>query len=364
MPPSQIGGKPFNHYVYNDTTKKWNAVAFGQATMSESIPVVLASDHSSIPITATITGTPNVNVAQYGGVAVGADNAIHIQPGTGATFPISAVSLPLPAGAATASNQQTDALTDTELRAAPVPVSGPLTDAQLRATDVPVDTGLTQPTTPSDTQPVSGTVTANLGTIADVATQTTLALIKAKTDNLDTALSGIKTGTDKIIDAPATEAKQDTGNTSLAAINTALQSGGISQTQFAAMVTALQTIDDIVGAIKGPGSPTIDSFTSDDVNLAANTANQSVIAAPGASKQIWVYGLTGTADVAGSISIQDEDDTALSGVMPVSATGGFVMNPSGNFAMPWIKVATNKALEIDTVTCAFDGIIIYAIVSV
>jgi len=32
--------------------------------------------------------------------------------------------------------------------------------------------------------PVSGTVTANLGTIADVATQTTLALIKAKTDNI------------------------------------------------------------------------------------------------------------------------------------------------------------------------------------
>lgn len=33
---------------------------------------------------------------------------------------------------------QTDALTDTELRAAPVPVSGPLTDAQLRASSVPV----------------------------------------------------------------------------------------------------------------------------------------------------------------------------------------------------------------------------------
>lgn len=44
--------------------------------------------------------------------------------------------------------------------------------------------------------------------LTDVATQTTLALIKAKTDNLDTALSGIKTGTDKIISAPATAAKQ------------------------------------------------------------------------------------------------------------------------------------------------------------
>lgn len=117
-------------------------------------------------------------------------------------------------------------------------------------------------------------------------------------------------------------------------------------------------------SIQGPGNPSIDSYNSDDVNLAANTANQAVIAAPGANKQIWVYGLFGTVDVAGSISIQDEDDTALSGVMPVGITGGFVMNPSGNFAMPWIKVATNKALEIDTVTCTFDGIITYAIVSV
>lgn len=126
------------------------------------------------------------------------------------------------------------------------------------------------------------------------------------------------------------------------------------------------SVDATPRSLSGPGQPgtAIDSYTSDDVNLAANTANQSIIAAPGASKQIWIYGLIGTADVAGSISIQDEDDTALSGVMPVSATGGFVMNPSGNFSMPWIKVATNKAVEIDTVTCTFDGIVIYAIVSV
>ena len=52
----------------------------------------------------------------------------------------------LPAGLATSANQQTDALTDVELRAVPVPVSGtvntglsqPLTDTQLRATPVPI----------------------------------------------------------------------------------------------------------------------------------------------------------------------------------------------------------------------------------
>ncbi len=84
-----------------------------------------------------------------------------------ATQPVSAASLPLPSGAATAANQQTDALTDTQLRATPVPVSGtvtantgltqPLTDTQLRATPVPVSGTFYQAT-----QPVSGTVTANL----------------------------------------------------------------------------------------------------------------------------------------------------------------------------------------------------------
>jgi hypothetical protein len=51
----------------------------------------------------------------------------------------------------------------------------------------------------------------NLATIAakDFATQTTLALIKAKTDNIDVASSTL-----------ATSAKQDTGNTSLASIDT------------------------------------------------------------------------------------------------------------------------------------------------
>ena len=46
------------------------------------------------------------------------------------TQPVSAASLPLPTGAATAANQQTDALTDTQLRATPVPVSGTVAATQ------------------------------------------------------------------------------------------------------------------------------------------------------------------------------------------------------------------------------------------
>lgn len=117
-------------------------------------------------------------------------------------------------------------------------------------------------------------------------------------------------------------------------------------------------------ATDGPGEPTIDSYTSAAISAAANTANQSLIAAPGANKQIWVYGFSATTTLAGSMSLQDEDDTALSGVMPFGATGGISIPPSGNFSMPLFKVATNKALEIDTVTADAKGIIQYAIVSV
>ena len=106
-------------------------------------------------------------------------------------------------------------------------------------------------------------------------------------------------------------------------------------------------------------------FKSSRIDLAANTANQVLVAAPGAGKQIWVFGIFMMADTAaGTVTLQDEDDTALSGTMAVGDEDGWVLPMSGNFAMPWIKVATNKALEADTGACTVDGIITYAVVSV
>ena len=118
-------------------------------------------------------------------------------------------------------------------------------------------------------------------------------------------------------------------------------------------------------SINGPGSPTVDSYASAVLDLAASTANQVLVAAPGASKQIWVYGMLAVGDTAdGTLTLQDEDDTALSGTICVNDGQGFRVNASGNFAMPWIKVATNKALEADTGACTVDGTLEYAIVSV
>lgn len=95
---------------------------------------------------------------------------------------------------------QTDALTNAELRADAVPVSGPLTDEQLRATPVPV----------------TGSVTA-------VVDESTLA--KESGGNLDAIkadLDAIKTDTDKIPASPATAGNQTTANTSLGDIDTNL----------------------------------------------------------------------------------------------------------------------------------------------
>lgn len=120
-------------------------------------------------------------------------------------------------------------------------------------------------------------------------------------------------------------------------------------------------------SLSGPGQPgtAVDSYSHVAISASANTANQSLVAAPGANKQIWVYGISyvvGTG--AGSVSFQDEDDTAVSGIMAHALNSGMAIPPSGNFSMPIWKVATNKALEVDTVTCDIKGWISYAIVSV
>lgn len=80
-------------------------------------------------------------------------------------------------------------LTDVQLRAAAVPVSGPATDTQLRASPLPVSAAAL-PLPAGAAQETGGNLDAILAKIiATPSTEATLALIKAKTDNLDVALS-------------------------------------------------------------------------------------------------------------------------------------------------------------------------------
>ena len=158
------------------------------------------------------------------------------------TVAVSATSLPLPTGAATAANQQTNAITDLQIRATPLPISGTvstggLTDTQIRATALPI----------------SGIVTANIGTTNGLALDTsvntllkpasTLAAVtsitNAVTIKADTALNqtnALKTdgsATTQPISATtlplpsgaSTATLQGTGNTSLGSIDTKLPTG-------------------------------------------------------------------------------------------------------------------------------------------
>lgn len=116
----------------------------------------------------------------------------------------------------------------------------------------------------------------------------------------------------------------------------------------------------------GDGDPAVKSFASADVDLAANTADQELVAAPGAGKEIWVYGLFLRANGATVLTLQDEDGTAVTGDIDLIDGGVIDLQLSGNFAMPWFRVPTNKALEADLVgaTTTVDGVITYAIVDV
>jgi len=176
-------------------------------------------------------------------------------------------------------------------------------------------------------------------------------------------IAGAAGSTYDVSDRPA----RDIGKVDIAAFDVALPAGtnllgtvGVDQT------TPGTTNRVAVGsALSGPGDPTIDSYTTVKIDLAASTANQVLVAAPGAGKAIWVYGLFMMADTAaGTVVLQDEDDTALTGTMAVSDEGGWVLAPSGNFAMPWLKCTTAKALEADTGACTIDGLLCYAVVTV
>lgn len=108
-----------------------------------------------------------------------------------------AVSGTVTANAGTGTFAVSGPITDTQIRATPLPVSGTVT-ANVGTGTQPVSGTFWQSTQPVSgtfwqaTQPVSGTVTANAGTNLNtslLSTEATLALIKAKTDNLDVLLS-------------------------------------------------------------------------------------------------------------------------------------------------------------------------------
>jgi hypothetical protein len=205
---------------------------------------------SAVPVSAAALPLPAGAATDAGLSAIytrQADGSQHaIVDNFPATQPISAVSLPLPTGASTSALQTTGntslASIDSKLTA-PITVTGPLTDTQLRATPVPV----------------SGTVTT--GGLTDAQLRATAVPVSAASLPLPAGA--------------ATSALQTTGNTSLASIDGKLP---------AALIGG--RLDENVGAWLGSTAPTVGSKTSANsvpVVIASDQASIPVTVAGGAA---------------------------------------------------------------------------------
>lgn len=128
-----------------------------KADLTETQPVSLA----------TVPSHPVTNAGTFAVQVTSAPTTAVTGTFWQATQPVSATSLPLPTGASTAAKQPALGTAGT--------ASSDVITVQGIASMTPIKTDGS-----GVTQPVSGTVTANLGTIADVATQTTLAAINTK----------------------------------------------------------------------------------------------------------------------------------------------------------------------------------------
>lgn len=125
-------------------------VKLSDATLPSQQLAISAAGEASVQVTQPLPAGSNLigkaTISQGGNDAsVSASNALKVD-GSAVTQPISAAALPLPSGAATSALQTAGnaslASIDSKL-ASPMPVTGPLTDAELRATPVPVSGSFT-----------------------------------------------------------------------------------------------------------------------------------------------------------------------------------------------------------------------------
>jgi hypothetical protein len=229
------------------------------------------ADYGGVNVAGTLRGWTGVNptgsvfagqtdLASYGGATVGAANALHVQPGSGASFavtgtfwqatqPVSAASLPLPSGAATAAKQpalgaagsaSADVLTiqgvasmtavKVDGSAVTQPVSGTVNAAQSGTWTV--QPGNTANTTAWLVTGAGGTFPATQSGTWNVGTVTTVAAVTAITNALPAGTNAIGTvgftdatpagtGTISAADAASTTTAGPSGQSILAGTPTA-----------------------------------------------------------------------------------------------------------------------------------------------
>lgn len=300
------------------------AITEGQKTSANSVPVVIASDQSAIPVTGTITTSPNVNVHDGTGVSISSTGS-SLNTNVTNTVPV------------------TGPLTDTQLRATPVPVSGTVTVVQPTGTNLHTvtDSGSTtvvtgnvtvvQPTgtnlhtvvdsgtiTLSGTSPVSGTVTANQGTANTPANKWPIEIVDSAGVNIATvsAAGAVKVDGSAVTQPVSGTVTANIGTTNGLALDATL-TGGTQKTQ----------IVDGAGTVVGP-EQTISGTNYLPVVLASSGTTGSAVP----TRTIQVGGSDGTnlrtikTSTTGVVSVDGSATT-----QPVSGTVAVTQSTS-----PWI----------------------------
>jgi len=91
-------------------------------------------------------------------------------------------------------------------------------------------------------------------------------------------------------------------------------------------------------------------FDTDIVQAAVDVAKngtRTLVAAPGAGKALWIYGVMLHTNGGGTAKLQDSTPTAKTGTIPVAAYGGLFRPPRDNpQAEPYYKCAANTAFQV------------------
>jgi len=117
--------------------------------------------------------------------------------------------------------------------------------------------------------------------------------------------------------------------------------------------TATNTdLDAIVAALAGTGK----TYTRVAIDEAADQTAGSIIATPGAGHHLEIHEVYLRCGLAGTVLLHDEDNTAITGTMPVG-TNDLIFRPFN--VVPCYVLAANKAFELTNVNAPLDGWIIY-----
>lgn len=250
-------------------------------------------------VSGSITTSPNVNVHDGTGTSISS---------TGSSLNVDVTNtVPVTGTFFQATQPVSGPLTDTQLRAAPVPVSGTVTVTPSGTQNVSIVSTITLPVSGplTDTQlratpvPISGTVTSNIGTTGGLALDATLTNSTQKTQNVDG--TGNVVGPNQTISGtnylPVVLASSGTPGAAVPART--IQVGGSDGTNIQTLkvsttgVLAVSTTSDAVSTASLTNVP---SSTSSQQILAANATRKSVIIMNDSTgKQMVKYGTTASA---------------------------------------------------------------------